>query len=114
VASVVDSAHPHGRFKAGTLGPTYLVTRRCAKGVFRLRPNHTTFQTFLFALACAAQKTGDLISAVLVMSNHVHLVMKAPGNLIPYFVLELPRKVAKVMNPPHDQRSYQRLTVTSS
>jgi REP element-mobilizing transposase RayT len=57
----------------------------------------------LYALACAAKKTGVLVCAVVVMSNHVHLVVHDPLGLIPDFLRELHRNVAKVMNASQGQ-----------
>jgi len=77
---------------------TYLVTRRCYQRTFRLRPSAETNQIFLYCLAFAVEKTGVLLHAVCVMSNHHHLVVTDPRGVLPDFLRELHRLTAKAMN----------------
>lgn len=64
-------------------GATYLVTRRCSHRQFLLRPSAELNQIVLYCLAVAAQRTGILLHAVCVMSNHWHLVLTDPGARLP-------------------------------
>jgi putative transposase len=79
-------------------GETYLVTRRCHQRTFRLRPSPETNRIFLYALALAAEKTGVVVHAVCVMSNHHHLVVTDVRGVLPDFLRELHRTVAKTLN----------------
>jgi len=75
-----------------------MITRRCYQRTFRLRPSEPTNQTFLYCLAWAAGKTGVIIHAMCVMSNHHHIVLTDVRGRLPDFVRELHRTVAKALN----------------
>ena len=77
---------------------TYLVTRRCTQRLFLLKPSTRTSTAFVYCLAVAAQKTGVLIHAVAVLSNHYHLVCTDPEGRLPEFMCHLNKLVAKCMN----------------
>ena len=79
-------------------GATYLVTRRCTQRFFLLKPSHRVRQIFLYCLAFAASRTGVQIHAVVVMSNHYHLVVTDPRGLLPLFAEYLNKFVAKCLN----------------
>jgi REP element-mobilizing transposase RayT len=79
-------------------GATYLVTRRCSQRSFRLRPCAEVNRIFLYCLAFACRRTGVLVHAVCVMSNHHHLVVTDPCGVLPDFLRELHRLTAKAMN----------------
>jgi hypothetical protein len=79
-------------------GTRYLLTRRVAHRQFLLRPSELTNRVFLYALAYAALVTGVVVHAVVVMSNHAHLVVTDPGGRLPQFLHMLHLHVAKVMN----------------
>ena len=79
-------------------GETYLITRRCYQRTFRLRPCAQTNRIFAYCLALAMQKTGVVLHAACVMSNHHHLVVTDPHGLLPDFLRELHRLTAKAMN----------------
>jgi putative transposase len=79
-------------------GVRYLLTRRCALRKFRLRPSAETNNVFRYCLAFAANRTGVLIHAICVMSNHIHLVVTDVDGRLPEFTRELHRLTAKVMN----------------
>lgn len=82
-------------------GATYFITRRCVQRMLLLRPDPTTCQAFLYALALAAQKTGVLVHAACMMSNHFHLVVTDPLGRVSDFLRELNRTIAKVLNAMH-------------
>ena len=84
-------------------GKTYLITRRCYQRTFRLRPSSRTNQIFLYCLAWAAQKTGVVVHAVCVMSNHHHMVVTDVDGVLPDFLRELHRTVAKALNAAQGQ-----------
>jgi REP element-mobilizing transposase RayT len=84
-------------------GETYLVTRRCYQRTFRLRPSAQTNGIFMYCLALAMQKTGVVLHAACVMSNHHHLVVTDPRGLLPDFLRELHRLTAKAVNASQGQ-----------
>ena len=77
---------------------TYLVTRRCAHRMFLLKPSPRTTAVFTYCLAVAAKKSGVLVHAVTVMSNHYHAVCTDPEGRLPEFTAYLHRLVATCMN----------------
>ena len=80
-----------------------MLTRRCYQRTFRLRPCKETTQIFLYSLAWAAAKTGVLIHAACVMSNHHHIVLTDVQGALPNFARELHRTVAKALNAAQGQ-----------
>ena len=84
-------------------GETYLVTRRCSQRTFRLRPSVETSRIFLYCLAFAAQRTGVVLHAACVMSNHHHLVVTDVHGVLPNFLREFHRLTAKAMNASQGQ-----------
>jgi REP element-mobilizing transposase RayT len=77
---------------------TYLVTRRCTKKEFWLKPTPQNKEIFIYCLAMAAQKTGVLVHAVTVMSSHYHAVVYDPKGTLPEFYGYLHQYVAKATN----------------
>ena len=84
-------------------GETYLVTRRCYQRTFRIRPSVETNRIFLYCLAFAAQRTGVVLHAACVMSNHHHLVVTDRYGALPNFLRELHRLTAKALNASQGQ-----------
>jgi REP element-mobilizing transposase RayT len=84
-------------------GETYLITRRCYQRTFRLRPCAETNRIFLYCLAFAAARSGVLLHACCVMSNHHHLVVTDPRGQLPIFLRELHRLTAKAVNASQGQ-----------
>jgi putative transposase len=84
-------------------GETYLVTRRCYQRTFRLRPCAETNRIFMYCLAFAAERTGVVVHAACVMSNHHHLVVTDVHGVLPNFLRELHRLTAKAMNASQGQ-----------
>jgi putative transposase len=99
LASPPTVAHP----RRIVPGETYLVTRRCCQRTLRLRPCAETNRIFLYCLAFAAQRTGVLVHAVCVMSNHHHLVVTDVRGVLPDFLRELHRLTAKALNASQGQ-----------
>lgn len=87
-----------------------MLTRRCYQRTFRLRPSDETNQIFLYSLAWAEAKTGVLIHAACVMSNHHHIVLTDGRGTLPNFARELHRTVAKALNAAQGQ--WENLWVT--
>jgi len=79
-------------------GTTYILTRRCFQRKFFLRPSKLNNQIFLYCIACAAEKSGVLIHAYCVMSNHHHIVLTDPDGSLPEFTNYLHRLTALCIN----------------
>ena len=85
---------------------TYLLTRRCLGGRFRLIPNRTIRGMFLYCLALAAKRFAIDIHCLCVMSNHYHIVVGCNSLLsdLPGFMHCLNLNAALVLNA-HQRRS---------
>ena len=79
-------------------GRSYLITRRCTQRQFLLRPSRVTNQNVEFCLALAAERTGVLLHAVCVMSNHWHGVVTDPEARLPEFLETFHKLLAKSQN----------------
>ena len=79
-------------------GSTYLLSRRCTQRQFLLKPTAMTTQIFMYVLAIAAKKTGVLLHAVCVLSNHWHAVVTDPEGRLPDFMCYVNKYVAKAVN----------------
>lgn len=79
-------------------GRTYLITRRCTQRQFLLRPSRMTNQNVEYCLALAAERTGVLLHAACVMSNHWHGVLTDPEARLPEFLEIFHKLVAKAQN----------------
>jgi REP element-mobilizing transposase RayT len=75
-----------------------MLTRRCYQRTLQLEPSDATNEIFRYCLADAAAKTGVLVHAVCVMSNHLHLVVTDVEGRLPEFTRELHRQTAKAIN----------------
>ena len=84
-------------------GACYLLTRRAYQRTNRMRPHAVTNQISEYCAAWAAAKTGVVIHAVVVMSNHHHLVVSDPDGVLPEFLRELHRTMAKALNASQGQ-----------
>ena len=82
---------------------TYLITRRCYQRTFRLHPRPETNKIFMYCLAFAMRRTGVRLHAACLMSNHHHLVVTDPRGLLPDFLRELHRLMAKAINASQGQ-----------
>jgi len=79
-------------------GATYMVTRRCTQRQFLLAPSKTCREAFLYCLAYAVHKTRVRLHAVIVMSNHYHIIVTDTLGVLPLFVEWLNKLVARCMN----------------
>ena len=80
-----------------------MVTRRCSQRTFRLRPRALTNHIIRYCIGYAQAKTGVELHAICIMSNHIHLVVTDVRGVLPDFVRELDRMVAKAMNAVQGQ-----------
>jgi len=76
----------------------YFVTRRCTQRQFLLRPCPRTNQIFSYCLALAAERTGVLVHAFCVMSDHWHGDFTDIQGRLPEFEEILHKLVAKCVN----------------
>jgi REP element-mobilizing transposase RayT len=81
-----------------------LLSRRCTQRQFLLKPSALTTQIFAYVLALAAEKTGVLIHAVCVLSNHWHAALTDPEGRMPEFMAYVHKYVAKAVNVSLDRR----------
>jgi putative transposase len=79
-------------------GQTYLITRRCSRREYLLRPDADTNAVFEYCLAEAAAKHGIGLIAWTAMSNHYHAVVHDPKGCLPAFLERFHKLVAKAMN----------------
>jgi len=77
---------------------TYFITRRCTQRLLLLKPTILTTSIFLYCLALAAKKTGIIIHAVCVISNHYHAIVSDPDTKIAEFYGWLHKYVSKAVN----------------
>ena len=82
-------------------GETSMVTRRCAQRLYLLVPSDSVNNLLLYCLIYAAKRTGMLIHSVNVVSNHYHIVLTDPFGLLPVFMADLNRMVARALNAHH-------------
>jgi putative transposase len=79
-------------------GATYLITRRCTERMFLLGAHADSRALFTYCIDEAAERWGVLVRAVVVMSNHVHLVATDVRGNLPRFCHHLFGQVAKAIN----------------
>src|SRR6188768_470727 len=79
-------------------GETYLITRRCSRREYLLRPDEETNAIFAYCLGEASKRYGIGLIAWCLMSNHYHAVVHDPKGQLPAFLEHFHKMVAKVMN----------------
>jgi REP element-mobilizing transposase RayT len=79
-------------------GKTYFVTRRATRRHFLFRPDAQREMQgiFLYCLAVVAKEFGVIVHAVVVMSDHYHMVVTDVHGVFPDFTRELHRMLANV------------------
>ena len=77
---------------------TYMFTRRCSEGRFFLRPDAEVTNAFWYCLAWAARRHGQVLHAVVALSNHVHVIATDPTGLYPDFLRDFHGLLARVVN----------------
>jgi len=84
-------------------GRSYLLTRRTTQRQFLLRPSRVTNENVRYCLALAAERTGIILHAVCVMSNHWHGVVTDPEARLPEFAECFHKLLAKAQNASLDR-----------
>jgi hypothetical protein len=75
-------------------GQALFITRRTERRTFLLRPDAALNQLVLYLVAFFAQKFSMCVSALVVLSDHYHMVVTDPLGWRPEFVRELHRVLA--------------------
>jgi len=79
-------------------GQTYLVTRRCARRCFFLKPTRRALAIMRYCLAYVASRYSVEIHAVVFNSSHVHYVLTDPHCELARFMQHLDGLMARAMN----------------
>ena len=79
-------------------GSTWFITRRCSERRMFLKPSKTVTSVFSYCLAIYSAKYNIQLHAGCVMSNHYHLVLTDNDGLLPKFIADLNRSLAKCLN----------------
>lgn len=79
-------------------GEVSLITRRCTRREYLLRPDEETNAIFDYCLAEAAERYGIGLIAWKAMSNHYHAVVYDPHGRLPEFLERFHKMVAKSLN----------------
>lgn len=79
-------------------GARYLVTRRCTRREFWLRPCQLTNQIVRYCVAVAAERSGVQVHGICVLSNHWHAVLTDPEGQLPRFTQWVHEYIAKCVN----------------
>lgn len=70
------------RHRRVTKGAVYLITKKCARDEFLIRPSRLTNQILFYALLDRARKYGIQIISFCFLSNHFHLVLRDVRGLL--------------------------------
>jgi REP element-mobilizing transposase RayT len=84
-------------------GEVSLITRRCTRREFLLRPDTETNAIFDYCLAEAAERCGIGLVAWKALSNHYHAVVYDPHGRLPEFLERFHKMVAKCLNRRWDR-----------
>ena len=76
----------------------YLITRRCSRREFLLRPDPATNSAFLYCLIAAALRSEIDVLLPCVMSNHYHAVIYDRAGRYPEFIEHVHKLVARSQN----------------
>ena len=79
-------------------GKTYMVTRRCTQREYLLKPSPSLEQLILYCLAISTRRSGVVVHALTVMSNHYHLIATDPSGRLPEMCHWLHEFIAKAVN----------------
>ncbi len=77
---------------------TYLVTRRCTQRQFLLRPSAVVNQIVAYCIGLAAERTGVLVHALCVLSDHYHGVFTDVFGRLPEFEEIAHKLIARCVN----------------
>ncbi|HEU0034040.1 MAG TPA: hypothetical protein VFQ53_25610 [Kofleriaceae bacterium] len=87
-------------------GRFYLVTRRCSRGQFLMRPDPTTNRIWEYCLGEAVRAYGITVVGDCVMSNHYHTVIFDRHGNYPEFLAYLHGLFARCMNAWRGRRDH--------
>jgi REP element-mobilizing transposase RayT len=73
---------------------THLVTRRILRRTHLLRPDGRLNELYVYTLAVIAKRFGIIIHAVVVLSNHEHIILTDPFGRVSDFLREFHRLIA--------------------
>lgn len=85
-------------------GASYLLTRRLERRLFRMMPRPEVMAAFAVALAEASRRSGVVVAAICVLSNHYHAVVHDPEGRLPDFLRDLHATVARFCNAVDEVR----------
>ncbi len=78
-----------------------MLTRRCIFRMLLLRPSKRTNEILKYILAVAAERSGVVLHAFCVLSNHLHIALSDPKGKLPLFAQCLDTLVARSLNALH-------------
>ena len=79
-------------------GATWLISRRCTQRQFWLAPRGPVKRTFGYLVAVLAERYGVNVHAIIVLSNHHHLLLSDPRGVLPDFLRDLHNLTARSLN----------------
>ena len=79
-------------------GRSYKITRRTAGRQYLLTPDAESAGIWLYILAAASRRTGVLIHAAIIMSNHYHLEVTDVEGRLGEFMAEVHGQIARIFN----------------
>jgi putative transposase len=79
-------------------GDTWFITRRCTQRTSLLSPSTIVTAVFMYLLIYCAKQYGIMIHAACAMGTHYHLVITDTLGLLPKFMEDLNKLLAKVLN----------------
>ncbi|MEZ4226562.1 MAG: hypothetical protein R3B13_36785 [Polyangiaceae bacterium] len=82
-------------------GRMYLITRRCTRREFLLRPSKRTDEAFLYCLGVACRRYGMKLCWLTVMSNHYHAGIQDVDGCYPEFLRYFHSLLARCLNAHH-------------
>ncbi len=87
-------------------GRFYLITRRCERREFRLRPDEDMKAAITVVMADACERYGVILVALVVMGNHYHAVVYDPDGLVSEWMRDVHGQLARFGNLVHERRSH--------
>lgn len=85
------------RHRRITQGAVYLITKKCSRDEFLIRPSPLTNQILLYALLDRAKKYGIEIIAFCFLSNHFHLVVRDVRGRLPDFMRDFLKQTSSAI-----------------
>ncbi len=79
-------------------GTTWLITRRCARRCFFLKPTRFVTALVTFVLALFVRRYGMLLHAAVCSTTHLHLVLTDPDGRLPDFLRDTHSLLGRALN----------------